>query len=196
MMSISYLFEAHAAEKATQVMIDHFVARTNVHIDLVGKYLQKIINLNDPRLDNNILEKEKIHDQSKFKDPEVGPYVFVDHSYHMKDQGKKFDPPTDIKKQMKQATFHHIKTNKHHPEFWQDQLVDSYDSDKIVDATDMPLTYIASMIADWLAMSAEKHTCPYEWAKDNINKRWHFNENQIKLIYDLLDRIWKKKVAV
>ena len=200
-MSITYLFEnARAAGKTTQAMIDHFVKRTNIHIELVQKYLDKIINLNDSRLDNNILEKEKTHDWSKFKDPEVGPYVFVDHSYHMKDLGQEYNPPADIKDRMQAATFHHVRTNKHHPEFWQEQLVgviNDKDRDKppekMVDATDMPLTYVAAMVADWLAMSEEKKTDPYEWAKNNIHKRWHFTENQIKLIYDLLDRLWKKK---
>ena len=202
MMPISYLFEARAAGKTTQAMIDHFVNRTNIHIDLVIKYLQKIINLNDSRLDNNLLEKEKTHDQSKFKDPEVGPYVFVDHSYHMKDQGKKFDPPADIKKQMQAATFHHIKINKHHPDFWNKDLelsnINNKDRDKppekMVDATKMPLTYVASMISDWLAMSEEKGTDPYEWAEQNVNKLWKFGPEQIKLIYDLLDKVWISKI--
>ena len=203
MMSLSYLFEnTQAADRVTQDMLDHFHKRTNLHISLVQKYLQDIINLKDPRLDNKILEKEKVHDQSKFKDPEVGPYVFVDHSYHMKDLGQKFDPPADIKQQMKAATFHHIKTNKHHADYWDKDLkmnnLNSGDRDKpspgeIVDATSMPLTYVASMVSDWLAMSEEKHTCPYEWCEQNIGTRWQFDKQQITLIYNLLDRIWKKQ---
>jgi hypothetical protein len=201
MMTISYLFEnARAAGKTTQAMVDHFQKRTNYHIELVQKYLQKIIDLKDPRLDLAVLEKEKTHDQSKFKDPEIGPYVFVDHSYHMKDLGEKYNPPEDIKKQMQQATFHHIRTNKHHADYWDKDLemnnLNSNDRDKvpdkIVDATSMPLTYVASMVADWCSMSDEKKTCPYEWAEKNINKRWQFSKDQVKLIYDLLDKIWKK----
>jgi hypothetical protein len=200
MMTVSYLFEARAAGKTNQAMIDHFVKRTNFHIDLVNKYLQKIIDLNDPRFDSKILEKEKVHDQSKFKDPEVGPYLHVNWSYLMKENGKVYNPPEDIKRQMHAATFHHIKTNKHHADFWDNNLemsnLNSTDRDKvpdkIVDATSMPPTYIASMVSDWLAMSAEKHTDPYKWAEQNVNKRWKFNEDQVKLIYDLLDKLWKK----
>jgi len=201
MMSLFYLFEnAHAAGKTTQVMVDHFQKRTNIHIDFVQKYLQKIINLNDSRLDNNILEKEKTHDQSKFKDPEVGPYLHVNWKYYMKDLGKEYNPPEEIQKQMQAATFHHVKTNLHHPEYWdKDSTIESINSkdrdkppEQMVDATDMPLTYIAAMMADWLAMSAEKHTNPYEWCEQNINKRWKFSEDQIKLIYDLLDKLWKE----
>jgi hypothetical protein len=101
MVTISYLFEnARAAGKTTQAMVDHFKQRTNLHISLVQKYLQKIIELNDSRLDNKILEEEKTHDQSKFKSPEFESYLHVNWSYHLKDQGKKYDPPTDIKSQM------------------------------------------------------------------------------------------------
>ena len=200
MMSISYLFEALADGKITQEMQKHFVKRTNLHIDLVIKYLDKIINLNDSRLDNNILEKEKTHDQSKFKDPEVNPYIFISWSYYIKNQGKEYDPPKDIQTQMQVASFHHVSTNRHHPEFWdKDTTVDSINRadrdtppDRMVDATKMPLSYIAAMTADWLAMSAEKKTCPYEWSKKNINIRWKFTKEQEKLIYDLLDRLWKK----
>jgi len=201
MMSITYLFEnARAAGKTTQAMIEHFNRRTAEHIDLVRDYLLKIIDLNDPRLDKKILSQESIHhDESKFKDPELGPYVFVDHSYHMKDLGKKYNPPADIKQQMQAATFHHISTNKHHADYWDKDLkmnnLNSKDRDKVpdkmVDATSMPLTYVASMVADWCSMSAEKKTDPYVWCEQNINKRWYFSDNQIKLIYDLLDKIWK-----
>jgi len=193
MMTISYLFEnARSAGKTTQAMKEHFQRRTNYHIELVQKYLQKIIDLKDPRLDNKILEKEKTHDQSKFKDPEFEPYLHVNWSYNMKDQGKKYNPPESTKDQMKAATFHHVKTNPHHPESW-DKDRDKV-PDKMVDATSMPLTYVASMVADWLAMSEEKKTCPYEWAEKNINKRWKFSEEQVKLIYDLLDKLWSQKI--
>ena len=202
MKSIFYLFEnAREAGKTTKAMIEHFQKRTNYHISLVGKYLDKIIALNDSRIDNKILEKEKLeHDQSKFEEPEYTPYLHVNWSYNMKDQGKEYNPSADIKDQMQSATFHHVKNNQHHPELWDatstKDAINSKDRDKppekMIDATLMPLSYIACMVADWLAMSAEKGTDPYKWAEDNINKRWKFSEPQVKLIYDLLDNVWKK----
>ena len=201
MIEFSYLFEnSRRAGKTTQAMVDHFHKRTNYHIDLERKYLQKIIDLDDPRLDNYILEKEKIYDESKFKEPELSPYIILTWSYHQKDLNKKFEPSEDIKTKMQVASFHHVKNNEHHPEAWdEDSKVDSINRadrdtppEKIVDATKMPLTYVASMIADWCAMSEEKKTCPYERAKKNINVRWKLNEDQTKLIYDLLDKVWKK----
>ena len=200
MLSTFYLFEnARTAGKTTQAMISRFKTRTDFHISLVQKYLQKIIDLNDSRLDNKILEEEKTHDQSKFESPEHEPYIHVNWSYYLKDQGKKYEPPEAIKDQMQAATFHHVKTNPHHPEAWdKDSTLESINSkdrdkppEKMVDATKMPLTYVAAMVADWLAMAEEKKTCPYKWADDNINKRWRFDKKQVKLIYYLLDKIWR-----
>jgi hypothetical protein len=102
---------------------------------------------------------------------------------------------------MNNATFHHISTNKHHPDYWDDELtiknLNSTDRDKppekTVDATKMPLTYISAMIADWLAMAEEKKTDPYEWAKKNINKRWKFTKEQEDFVYDLIDKLWKEQ---
>jgi hypothetical protein len=102
---------------------------------------------------------------------------------------------------MTAATFHHISTNKHHPDYWDDNLniknlniVDRDKSpEKIVNATKMPLTYIATMVADWLAMADEKKTDPYKWAKDNINKRWNFTKEQEKFIYELMNELWKEQ---
>jgi hypothetical protein len=101
---------------------------------------------------------------------------------------------------MQAATFHHCKTNMHHPEFWDmnatEKSINPNDRDKapdeMVDGTKMMLNSVASMVADWCAMSEEKKTCPYDWAKQNVNKRWRFDPEQVKLIYDLLDKIWSK----
>lgn len=185
--------------ESNQDMIDHFKKRTNLHIALVQKYLQKIITLNDDRLDNTILEQEKTHDQSKFEEPEYEPYLHVSWSYYMKSQGKEYKPDHIIMVQMQEATFHHVTHNKHHPEAWDpNSSMESINSsnrdtapEKMVDGTKMPDSYIASMVADWLAMSDEKNSDPYEWADKNINKRWKFNKNQVILINNLLDEVWE-----
>jgi len=201
MLSLSYLFEEDE-DFDREDMIDHFNERTHNHIFLVEKYLDKIINLEDSNLDNSILEKEKEgHDESKFLAPEHEPYLKINWRYHMKDRGIDYNPGKKIEDQMQAATFHHVKNNKHHPEFWDEKStienVNNKDRDKppeqIVDATKMQLEYIACMVADWCAMSEERNSDPYKWAKDNINVRWQFTPEQENFIYDLLDEVWKKK---
>jgi hypothetical protein len=46
-----------------------------------------------------------------------------------------------------------------------------------------------------LAMSEEKSTDPYDWAKKNIGIRWKFTDGQKRLIYDLMDKCWSKKIG-
>ena len=178
-----------------------FEDRTNYHISLVNKYLDKILELHDSRIDTTTLEKEQeIHDQSKFEEPEYTPYIELTWNYHLKDLGKKIKSSEEELKQIQQATFYHVKNNKHHPESWDEkstiESINNKDRDKppeqMVDATKMPLENIACMVADWCAMSEEKGTDPYEWCKNNINKRWKFKDKQIEFIYNLLDKIWKR----
>jgi len=145
---------------------DHFRERTNLHISLVKKFLGKILDLRDPRLNPAILLAEMSHDQSKFEAPEYEPYLYVNWTYYMKDQGREYNPPEDIKVQMDAATLHHVTHNPHHPEYWSpNPFINTKNRDEapeeIVDASSMPLSYVASMVADWLAMSEEKGTCPY-----------------------------------
>jgi len=192
--------KAYLSESRSE-MVDHFTKRTNIHIALVQKYLQKIITLNDDRLDNTILELEKTHDQSKFEEPEYEPYLHVNWSYYMRSLGQEYKPNHDIMVQMQEATFHHVKTNKHHPESWDpNSSMESIKSsnrdtppEKMVDATGMPDTYVASMVADWLAMSEEKNSDPYQWMQMNNGKRWKFTTNQVDLIYDLMDQVRSKE---
>lgn len=200
MLSIGYLFEEEE-EFDMNDMKQHFENRTNYHISLVNKYIDKIIALHDMRIDEQKLRKEKeTHDETKFQEPEYEPYLHINWKYHMKDQGVDYSPGDKIEKKMQEATFHHVKSNHHHPEAWDStatvESINGKDRDQpptqMVDATKMPITSTALMVADWCAMSEERGNSPADWAKMNINKRWKFNPEQEKFIYDLIDQIWGK----
>ena len=98
---------------------------------------------------------------------------------------------------MHEATYHHVKHNKHHPEYWDNtttlESINPKDRDKKpekpVDATKMPLNYVAVMVADWLAMSEEKKTSVKDWISNNVNKRWIFTPKQVELINKLSDAV-------
>lgn len=187
------------SKKEEEKMINHFKKRTLLHIEYVQFFLTKIIELNDSFIANSVLESEKIHhDECKFKEPEYIPYVLLTWRYLQREKNKNFDYPPNIQNMITQITQHHVTHNKHHPEYWTNQkldLINPNDRDKppekVIDCTDMPLSYIACMVADWLAMSLEKKTNPYEWAKSNIGVRWKFDKEQINFIYKLIDKIWK-----
>lgn len=179
-------------------MENFFEKRTNYHINLVRKYLDKIIQLNLNNIDNIILEQEKVeHDYTKFIDPEYEPYLYITWDYKCKDEGVEFNIPEKIKEEMNKATHHHILNNKHHPEFWSENTIsfinkDDRDkpSEKIFNCTKMPFSYIGCMVADWLAMSEEKGTNPFDWIEKNVNTRWEFTKDQKKFIIYLTKMCW------
>lgn len=180
----------------TDEMKKQFEIRTEKHRDLYKKYAKKIN-------EKNSLLNLKIytHDLSKYQDPEHIPYVYLNWYYRCKRLNIPYEIPEYIN--TAKATIHHIMTNEHHPEYWDNTFDknseyefksnnrDNVDK-KIVDATKMPKSAICMMCADWMAMSEEKHTDPIEWADININIRWKFDDWQVESIYEIL-KIYKEE---
>lgn len=183
----------------TDEMKQHYENRTNKHIGLVQKYCKKIDGLGVKGLED-IVERGKVHDASKFKEPEYTPYVYLTWDYKCKDDGVDSGFSQEIKDQMNKATNHHVKHNSHHVEAHTDQndVINREDRDKppeqMVDGTKMNELDIAEMCADWCAMSEERGNSPQSWADKNVNVRWKFDEDQKKLIYFLLDEIWNNEI--
>jgi len=176
-------------------MLAWFKKRTEMHIGFVKKYCKKIEEY-DNRF-KGLLEQANDHDASKFEDPEIDPYVYVTWEYYCKEHNREFKAPEGTKDEMNKATQHHVKNNKHHPEYYSDKeigLINRQDRDKppeeIVDATKMPDMDLAEMCADWCAVSEEKNTQPKTWADKNINIRWKFTDDQKDLIYELIEAVF------
>lgn len=179
--------------KLTDEMKVTFYERTYEHIWRVQKWSGLIESVNFPEIDNiTLCIESKKHDQSKFQAPELDPYILITARYKY---------PAIIlseveKQQCLLATYHHIKTNKHHPEYWDNSTkldcLNTQDRDlpaKPVNAEKMPLTYVACMLADWLAMSEELGTSAHVWADRTIGIRWFFSNYQINFIYKVLDLV-------
>ena len=110
--------------KPTQEMKDWFEKRTNKHIEAVqtnwrklydskfNKYLEELENKEE-----HILE----HDASKFKEPEYTAYLFITWSYKMRDEGKQYKIPEDMKDKANDATTYHVFNNSHHPVYWDEK---------------------------------------------------------------------------
>jgi len=172
-------------------MEEFFNKRTNYHIGLVTKYANKIADLY-PEFDE-LRDIVKSHDESKFEEPEYTPYIHITWSYH----DDNYIIPPDIKPLTTQATEHHVKHNKHHPEYWspQEGVINPEDRDaprELIFAQDMPLIYIAEMVADWCAVSEERGTHPKDWADMNIGTRWDFTKDQSGLIYKLINSVFEE----
>lgn len=164
---------------------DFFDKRTNKHIERVQNAAKKIVD-KYPEYEK-LSEQVKDHDASKFEEPEMTPYIELTWLKKMdqKDDG-------DNQKAITEATLHHIKNNKHHPEYHNKDKanIDSTNRDEsieCIDANDMDDISIAEMVADWQAMSEElKTNTSREWYDDVKNVRWSWSKEQEDLIDKLL----------
>jgi hypothetical protein len=182
-------------ESYTQEMEDWFKERTNKHIGLVQKYAGLIYKFN-PKIFERLPEIVERHDESKLtNDIERVPYIYLSWDYHCKDLKKPFEMFSKIKDDVFNATMHHVKSNKHHPEFWAGETANINKEDRdaitkeLVDATMMPDLYLGEMVSDWMAMAKEKENTVRDWADKTVNKRWKFTDNQKDLIYKLIDNV-------
>lgn len=160
----------------TKQMKDYFKKRTDEHIDRV---IQNISVLPDNYMGydkSELLERANLHDNTKFSDSEFLPYIYCTEFHRCKDNNIPFTYPDGIEEKVKQATKHHILNNKHHPECLTPNKMNDID--------------LIEMVADWKAMAQEKNEnsgSPLKFARDNINKRWDFNEKQKEKIYQIIN---------
>jgi len=178
-------------------MVDLFYCRTNHHVALVNKYAE-IIYYRFPEICAELVTNARQHDASKYQSPEYIPYVYLTWGKRNNMDFTKicetmpecrlqgFKSPADILAAIDKATFHHITTNKHHPEAHDPRVRPKWEAKQTtVVATAMDTLSIAEMCADWAGMSAELGTSLTEWAYKNINK-WRFHPHQKRQITDFL----------
>jgi len=153
-------------------MIDFYEKRTREHIERVSDNLLSILDL--PELNSDELKRRAInHDLSKYGAEERVPYVWLTEFHRCKNENIPFKYPEGVEKRVDKASLHHIRNNRHHPEF--------HDS-----PFDMTNDDLAEMVCDHCAMSQELGDSLSEWEKGVINKKWKFNEDQTKLIWKLV----------
>lgn len=107
------------------------------------------------------------HDRSKFSDEEFNGY----RQYFHTKEGETRD-----KDRFLESWFHHLRTNKHHPEYW--TYVDDNNMTVIMD---MPPLYIAEMLLDWEAMAIRFNNSTRLYYELNRNRK-PLSKNTKKLI--------------
>lgn len=179
--------------KIQNEMETHFRARTMAHIGKVQTCAAQLAN-GFPTIGLDLMRQVAYHDETKFAFPEFFPYLHITWKYKMEAEGEIYEPPQETLDKMHEATMHHIRRNKHHPEFhdpnFDESMLSKGDRDsvpaKMVNAMKMDRVSIAEMVCDWVAMSQEKfnRNDATEWANMNINKRWKFTEEQVEWIWE------------
>lgn len=170
----------------TSEMVNHYHERLDKHIAFTQDAL-KVVQQAHP--DWKLVFE---HDYSKKEEPELTPYIWITWNYLQKDLKKDFKYPEGVEATTRAATFHHITTNRHHPEYWAPYFkdnIDPNDRDKAVAAvvvTRMPDEAVGEMVADWVAMGRERGNTARAWYDKVNGKRFTFSEHQKKLIDGLL----------
>lgn len=81
----------------------------------------------------------------------------------------------------------HIKSNKHHCEYWNDGDYATMGND----CTRMDDTYLYEMCADWAATSEENGNGLMDWYWKVVNKKFIFSDRQVEIIRSVCEYLSK-----
>jgi hypothetical protein len=163
----------------------YFMERTLKHVTRVINNAGFLFKYDSKRF-KDLPEQTKSHDISKFSDEEMEPYIKLTYYYMCKAKGVEIEELSkEDKDKVLDAVFHHLKNNKHHPEYYDDAAERSRDG-VIIDATKMPDLSIAEMVCDWMSMSQEFNNDIHKFAESVVNKKFLFNKEQVNLINELI----------
>ena len=189
--------ESDKRSKEMNEMERFFLERTKKHIGRVKDFIE-IVSEFYPASAAKLRGRGMMHDQSKYYIPERKPYILLTWKYKMKKEGVDIEISDKDSERIREATFHHVKNNAHHPEY-HDQTLKSNPinkgnrekRDKMADATAMDDLSITEMVCDWSAMSKENgEDSPRKWADESIKSRWKFSPKQQDFIYEIIDLLW------
>lgn len=184
----------------TKEMLNHFIARTNNHINLVKEIYHKSVHnlfkLDEYAVKNKVDDQIQSHDSTKFSKELMYYYILITWRYKCIGDGVEFIVPEQIEKEMTNITEIHCKTESHHPEYWSNEsnVINTLDRDKplkCIDVTSMPYSAIIQMVCDWCAVSIERNSNPRDWFNSNLNTRWHFSDHQVNFINDCITIFWR-----
>lgn len=114
------------------------------------------------------------HDSSKLEEPEYIPYVkrkWLEKVY----EGTKFGDYQNMDQDVKDAIYHHVTTNKHHPEYWSPDYK-GFDTKNPCHVNNMPEDYVIEMICDWKSMGDEQGNSIMDWFKKTDGSRWIWDD--------------------
>ena len=161
--------ETYEKQKNFQEYLDN-------HRNLVARCARKLLKKGkiSEKLCNRI---EKEHDLSKLQEPEYTAYC--NRKWIEKTTGK--DLYQDMDDDVKNAIVHHVKTNRHHPEYWSDDYRGFSTTDPC-HVNKMPEDAVIEMVCDWTAMGKQYNNTARGWFEKTLNTRWIFDEETIKKI--------------
>ena len=169
--------------KATQEEIDKFVNYRANHIALVRRLGRVLFDL-----DLSEHDKDKIECDAD----DLNLYALRNA---MQDGG--YRPLKNDKVILNNLAGRHVKSQKHHPEYWDDAItVDSfnYEEPPVVNASKMPDRYLVELVCDWSAVAIKLNKGIFQWFNKTCtgsNPRFKFTPRQKCIIIDSLLKVQK-----
>ena len=167
--------------KATQEEIDRFVDYRANHVALVRRIGRVLFDL-----DLSEHDKDKI-------ECDVDDLNLYALRNAMQDGG--YRPLKNDKVVLNNLAGRHVKSQRHHPEYWDDAItVDSfnYDDPPTVDASRMPVEYLVEMVCDWCAVAIKLGKGIFQWFNTTCTgdlPRFRFTPAQRCIIILCLKRV-------
>lgn len=161
----------------TPEMIAFYERYTHEHIERVRRCLTLLASVME--CGEELIERAKDHDASKFSPEERIPYVWLTEYHRCRRNGEPFEYPEGVEESVKQAIKHHVTSNRHHPEFH-------------CDPNDMSNVDLIEMVCDWTAMSQKYNQdggSARGWADKTIGSRIAFNDDNRQFIYRIIDEL-------
>ena len=169
--------------KATQEEIDKFVNYRANHVALVRRIGRVLFDL-----DLSEHDKDKIECSAD----DLNLYALRNS---MQDGG--YRPLKDDKVILNHLVGRHVKSQKHHPEYWDDAItVDSfnYEEPPVANGTNMPDRYLKELVCDWSAVAIKLNKGIFQWFNKTCtgsSPRFKFTPRQKCLIIDSLLEVQK-----
>lgn len=159
----------------TPEMIAFYERRTNEHIERVRRCLHAIADATDCQ--DDLIERAKVHDASKFSDVEREPYIWLTEFHRCRRANEPFAYPNGIEERVREAIAHHMSTNRHHPDFH-------------ADPNDMTDADLIEMVCDWTAMAqefGEGNGSARSFADRTIGQSLRLNGERRQFIYQTIE---------
>lgn len=169
---------------ATQKEIDNFIEYRANHVALVQRIGSVVFGI-----DISDHDKDKIEADGEELNLFSLRNSMLNGTYH---------PHKADRAKLKRLVGKHVKSQKHHPEYWDDSITARYFDDENppqVNAHKMPKRYLLEMVCDWCAVALKLNKPLFNWYNKTCigeNARFLFTDNQKEYIIECISRVASK----
>ena len=169
---------------ATQKEIDNFIEYRANHVALVQRIGSVVFGI-----DISDHDKDKIEANGEELNLFSLRNSMLNGTYH---------PHKADRAKLKRLVGKHVKSQKHHPEYWDDLITArNFDDENPpqVNAHKMPKRYLLEMVCDWCAVALKLNKPLFNWYNKTCigeNARFLFTDNQKEYIIECISRVASK----